>query len=156
MFSEAWVLDAPSAKFGYLECRTKKFKTANVVKNSVFLPLVAFANVFEQDSWADCWFKLREKLVDEFGDGFGHMFILPAVLRNNKWADRPMTTSEGSQALREILAIAGEPTDGISTHSLKATLLSWASKAHMSISDRRLLGHHVDKDEVSPLTPDIL
>jgi hypothetical protein len=42
--------------------------------------------------------------------------------------------------------------EGISTHSLKATLLSWASKAQMDINDRRLLGHHVDSNQISPLT----
>lgn len=63
-----------------------------------------------------------------------------------------MTSSEGSVALREILRAYGENVEGISTHSLKVTLLSWASKANMSIEDRRVLGHHIDPNAVSALT----
>ena len=40
----------------------------------------------------------------------------------------------------------------VSSHSLKSTLLSWCSKsAKVSFEDRRLLGHHVDRNAASPL-----
>ena len=149
MYAEAWVLDSPTPEFGYLEARTKRFKTANLLKRSTFLPLVSFTNGLHGKSWADEFFKLQEYI---YNTADRPPFVLPGILRNGEWANRPMTTSEGSQALRAILRDSGESPEGISTHSLKVTLLSWASKAQMSVEDRRLLGHHVDRNMVSPLT----
>jgi hypothetical protein len=153
MRAENWCLDQPSADFGYIESKTKKHKTANIMKIALLLPLVAFSCGLYTASWGDAWFKMRESMSTEgVEDGFTVPFVLPAVLRNNTWASRLMTTSEGSIMLREILRNEGESVEGISTHSLKATLLSWASKAQTNIDDRRLLGHHVDRNQVSPLT----
>ena len=153
MYAENWCLDQPSPEFGYIESRTRKHKTANIMKIALLLPLVGFSCGLFTSSWGDAWFKMRESMATEgLDDGFTVPFVLPAVLYNNTWASRPMTTSEGSIMLREILRNEGESVEGISTHSLKATLLSWASKAQMNIEDRRLLGHHVDRNQVSPLT----
>ena len=152
MYAESWSLDMPSQEFGFIEARTKKHKTANITKLAMMLPLVGFARGLHTKSWGDVWFQLRDQLEHELDDGFSAPYVLPAILRNNMWASRQMTTSEGSIFLREILRNEGENVEGISTHSLKATLLSWASKDNMNIEDRRLLGHHVDKNQVSPLT----
>ena len=152
MYAESWTLDMPSPVFGYIEARTKKHKTANMSKRALMLPLVGFSCGLQNKSWGDVWFSLRDRLESELDDGFSVPYILPAILRNNLWANRPMTTSEGSIFLRELLRNEGEKVEGISTHSLKATLLSWASKGQMTIDDRRLLGHHVDKNQISPLT----
>ena len=151
MYAESWVLDMPSDNFGFIEARTRKHKTASL-KIATMLPLVGFARGLYTQAWGKVWFKMRDDLEKEMDDGFSVPCVLPAVLRNNTWAPRPMTTSEGSIFLREILRNEGEVVDGISTHSLKATLLSWASKDNMSIEDRRLLGHHVDRNQISPLT----
>jgi len=152
MYAESWLLDMPTDSFGYIEARTKRHKTANISKLALMLPLVAFSCGLQDKSWGDKWFQLRDELEKQLDDGFSVPYVLPAVLRNNTWASRPMTTSEGSIFLREILRNEGEKVEGLSTHSLKATILSWASKAQMNIEDRRLLGHHVDRNQVSPLT----
>ena len=152
MFAFQWTLDAPSDAFGYLETRSNRRKTSNTIKKSVFLPMVAFTHGFYSTSWATKWFDVRESVMADIDDGFGNVFVLPALLRNGNWANRPMSTSEGSKALREILRSNGEDVTGISTHSLKVTMLSWASKANMSVDDRRILGHHIDPHMVSALT----
>ena len=149
MYAESWILDAPNPSFGFLEARTKRFKTANLLKRSTFLPLVSFTNGLHIKSWAEEFFKLQETVCSGTNRPG---FVLPGILRNGEWANRPMTTSEGSQALREILRDSGALPEGVSTHSLNVTLLSWASKAQLSVEDRRLLGHHVDRNQVSPLT----
>ena len=150
MFGELWTLDMPSEHFGYVECKTRRHKTANIVRQAAYLPLVAFTCGLSNRSWGSEFFRLRDLFDPD--DGFAGQYVLPAILRNGLWAQRPMTTSEGTQILRELLQETGSSVEGISTHSLKTTLLSWAAKAQMDISDRRLLGHHVDPSTVSPLT----
>ena len=152
MFALQWILDEPSPDFGYLESRTCKHKTANIIKKAVFLPMVAFTHGLFSKSWASEWFDTRKSLADDTNDGFGSDFVLPGILRNGQWANRPMTTSEGSAALREILRSGYEDVTGVSTHSLKVTLLSWGAKSNLSVDDRRILGHHIDPHMTSALT----
>jgi len=78
-------------------------------------------------------------------------FLMPAdAEHSDHWPDRRMTTAEGSYWLKDSLVLAGlkEPeASGFSTHSLKATPLSWAAKsATFDLQERLILGHHLDEE----------
>eukprot|EP00969_Alexandrium_andersonii_P053180 2337087-Alexandrium_andersonii.AAC.1 len=70
---------------------------------------------------------------------------MAAPLAGGGWSQRPMTSTEGGLWLREILSKHGvDPVElaNVGSHSLKCTLLSWAAKAGMRPSERRVLGYH--------------
>ena len=72
---------------------------------------------------------------------------------SNGWLDRRMTTGEAHWFLREFLASSGfkeDELDLVGCHSLKCTLLSWASKGgYLTISDRLLWGQHLTRESQS-------
>ena len=77
---------------------------------------------------------------------------MPAPLRAGGWTRLPLTSSEASVWLREILhPWTGGDMKNIATHSAKTTVLSWMSKANVSISLRRLAGYHVKPGDKSAL-----
>ena len=93
--------------------------------------------------WAGTWLEVRKKLgLDAATDGALRM----ARGAGGHWVARvPATATEIGSDLRRILRQCGmEDADfeGITSHSCKATLLSWAAKAGMNLEDRRLLGGH--------------
>ena len=68
-----------------------------------------------------------------------------------------MTSGEGTLWLRECLAAKEFDTlDDIkqpTTHSCKATLLSWLAKSgKFDMPERQIMGHHLDRPSVSALT----
>lgn len=151
MFLSELELDMPMENFGFVEAKTLKHKTATSdQKRTTFLPIVSFARGLSRKPWATQWLRDRNTL------GFdGMSFTLPAPLRNNRWATRPLTSGEGSQWLREILQSAGASEfESLTTHSLKCTLLTWAAKSNppVTLEHRRLLGHHMDAANTSALT----
>ena len=65
------------------------------------------------------------------------------------WHRRPLTCEECNLWLGELLRrrLGEVPLGNVGSHSLKATLLSWASKRGLRGGVRRILGYHVkDKD----------
>ena len=65
---------------------------------------------------------------------------------------QPLTSSEASVWLREILSpLEQSSVQNLATHSAKATILSWMSKANVSLSLRRLAGYHVVPGDKSAL-----
>ncbi|CAE7891199.1 unnamed protein product [Symbiodinium necroappetens] len=135
-----------------VETATRSYKTAtSQEKKTTFLPLLALGIGLETDyPWAYGWEEAREVLPPNCG------WALPAYSWNTgKFLNRELSTGEASFCLREILANGGiDPSEcwKVSSHSLKSTLLSWCSKsAKVSLQDRRLIGHHVDKNAASPL-----
>ena len=85
-------------------------------------------------------------------------YLLPAYSEySGKWLSRKMTSGEGSLWLRECLAAKDiEVLDDVvlpTTHSCKATLLSWLAKSgKFDMSERQIMGHHLDRPSVSALT----
>ena len=67
-----------------------------------------------------------------------------------------MSSTEGTLWLRQLLMESGQAEGAVkdvSTRSLKTTLLSWVAKASvLTPQQRRVLGHHVDREERSRLT----
>ena len=65
-----------------------------------------------------------------------------------------MTASQATEVLRQLLIQAGAPPESVSSytsHSCKATVLSWMAKAGGKIADKRLLGGHAKPGEVTAL-----
>lgn len=149
MFLESMRLEMGDETFGFIEAETGIHKTANTdQRKTTFLPIVSFALVVGACPWAPVWMELRKQ------QGLDHKaFILPAPMRNGTWGCRPLTSGEGSQWLRELLFASGsDDVGGISSHSLKSTFLSWASKGGLLIEHRRILGHHLDPQYASAVT----
>lgn len=138
--------------FGLIESRTLSHKLANSdERRTTFLPMVSLAWGISAKPWGEIWIGLMEQ------EGLvGKNFVLPAPLRSGGWSRRPLTTGEASMWLRDLLVAAGSiaSNGGVSytAHGLKTTGLSWSAKSGMSIEDRLVLGHHMDKKGVSALT----
>ena len=80
---------------------------------------------------------------------------LPQVLSNGSFGTEAMTASEGTIWIKDLLQSYGsriDPSRKITSHSLKATILSWAAKRPLRKSVRRALGHHLDSSDTSVAT----
>ena len=77
---------------------------------------------------------------------------MPAPMRDGGWSRLPLTSSEAAVWLREILHpfVQGNIQD-VATHSAKATVLSWLSKANVALSIRRLAGYRSKPGDKSAL-----
>eukprot|EP00435_Cladocopium_sp_Y103_P050616 s3318_g15.t1 len=135
-----------------IEAGTSIHKTAqSSEKKTMLLPLMALGSIFRSDaSWAEKWFHTLQR---EFGN-YKKPYILPAYSEQlNRWLIRPMTSAEGILWLRDLVQLRCLTGSELTTHSLKATLLSWTTIFNvLDFQQRRILGHHVDTGLASPLT----
>ena len=152
-------LDLPSGTVfeGYVEVRAAKVKTSKGIKRRrLGVPLVAPAYGLRADvegGWAKGWLDAREKVGLKASPG---RFLIPSMAAGGIAAllDVPMSAPQVTAALRNALEVAGVDDDRvqqITSHSLKATLLSWLAKAGASVASRRLLGGHIKPGEKSVL-----
>ena len=154
-WAERMDLDSSGAEF-VLQSGTQKHKTATTAdKLTTILPLVCLGHGFLKTSWAGSWLMLLQSM----GWDDTRNYLLPAYSeQKGGWLDRRMTSGEASLWLIECLAHQGlEVLDSHpklpSTHSCKTTILSWMAKSGgFSISERQIMGHHLDKPSVSALT----
>ena len=110
-------------------------------------PMVGWATGVTGVPWAAAWLKLRGIAGCNAADD---KTLMPEVLSNGEFGDSRMTTQDGTLILRELLKEAGVAnTEAYGTHSSKATLLSWAAKAGLSNTDRKLLGGHSESKDKS-------
>lgn len=131
-----------------VEAESMSYKTAKRDKQDKLLPLIGLGKFFAKTSWAVQWMDLRAQ------HGLGLDPSLPAWSEiSQSWMKRRMTTGEAQLFLKEFMASSGfgeEELTRIGCHSLKCTLLSWASKgAYLPIPDRLLMGHHLSKENQS-------
>ena len=146
-------MDASSDGGGFLQVTAERVKGTRGQKRArLGLSVVAFRKGFSDEPWADAWLSARKKLgLDAKVRGA----LLPAVGAGNKFVNGvPMTSSQLNHFARDLLvAIFGAEAPEIvfSSHACKATLLSWAAKAGMSVADRRLLGGHAKPGDKSVL-----
>ena len=84
------------------------------------------------------------------------MPTLPAPNNAGGWTDRAIDPGESAQWTRELLLTFGNSSildrTRPTTHSCKATILSWCCKFGMNKEYRRILGHHLAPGEVRILT----
>ena len=135
-----------------IEAGTSVRKTAHSSERKrMLLPLMALGHVFRRDkSWAERWFRT---LVRQ-GDMSQRRYVLPAYSeQSNRWLSRPMTSGEGISWLHDLICLRCSTCDGLTTHGLKTTLLSWVTLFDvLDFQQHRILGHHVDVGLTSPLT----
>ena len=136
---------------GFLEILTNKHKTGrNADKRTRLLPILAPARSIVGHVWALGALQARESAgLPRSGSILGP--LLPAVKFSAdgevfsedafiSWCKRPSLSQEVTNILRRFLEV--DERSGISSHSLKATLLSWASKFGLDPETRSALGRH--------------
>ena len=118
-----------------------------------FLPYVCIGSGLYHP-WATRWMEAREAEGLTFEN-----FSLPAWSdRTGSWAQVAMSSGQASDFLRDYLIAMGVPQEEAlkrSSHSLKATLTTWAARSTQvpfNSTEQRLLGHHVKPKDKSPLT----
>jgi len=107
--------------------------------------MVACAKGVTGRLWSSAWLALRRKAgLNASAD----KTLMPEILASWTFgAGRMSTTSAGTLLKEELLAGHGVDVALYGTHSGKATVLSWLSKAGVAKGVRRLLGGHAaDKD----------
>ena len=141
-----------SSKIVLIETATSHHKTAKAAKDaSLFLPLLCLGKCLYDKPWSTAWLKCRAHFkLDQSKYG------LPSYSEKaGKFLDEPMSSSEASLWLRELLCLTGtseQEAARISSHGLKATLLSWCAKSgKFSDTEQRCLGHHYDPELKSVL-----
>ena len=137
-----------------LETSTTRHKTAlSDDARTQLLPYVCLGRGLADAPWSAPWMAARTK--------FGlNIHTMDNQIAMPSWSDAkgcfthlPMSSTEATLWAREILEIAGISRDQaarVTSHSCKVTLLSWTSKSgSFSRAERRLLGHHYDREDRS-------
>ncbi len=137
---------------GYIEAHCSIHKGSNSKRaRGLVLPAVGHATGLTGEAWAAEWLRLRR---DAGMNAAADQCLMRAPLADGSFASCRIATADGIMWMREVLADAGvslEEAAAYGTHSCKATLLSWAAKAGMEKSDRRLLGGHAAQKDRSVL-----
>ncbi len=137
---------------GYIESHCSIHKGSNSKRaRGLVLPAVGHATGLTGEAWAAEWLRLRR---DANMNATADQCLMRAPLADGSFASGRIATADGIMWMREVLVDAGvslEEAAAYGTHSCKATLLSWAAKAGMDKSDRRLLGGHAAQKDRSVL-----
>ena len=143
MHAEQIIYDYDTAQnLAYIECPVAYHKTmrSSVMRHDL-LPMVAPGLGVSGSNWARLWKLARQEL------GLGDppdWPVMPAPDKQGCPTVRPLDTEEMGRWLRCIItgssAKLGERK--LSSHSCKCTVLSYAAKRGVSVSDRQLLGYH--------------
>lgn len=136
---------------GFLEARLYHHKTAKKLRTQAgrLLPVAGVLPGLSGELWAIQWLDHRCKLGLTSSKSCPTM---PAPVAVGGWTKHPLTSSEASVWLRELLApCSPQLLKDIATHSCKTTILSWMSKANTPLSIRRLAGYHVKPGDKSAL-----
>lgn len=147
MYAVGWTITS-SSSITLLEAGTRYHKTSHVRnRQETLLPLVALGHVFTDRNWAEVWMSLREKHLGDYP------FALPGFSETSgRWLSRPMIASEGALWLRDIVCFYYATGDTLTTHGLKATLLTWSTiSGILTFDQRRAMGHHIDPGSRAPL-----
>ena len=143
-------LDIGTGK-GFIEAALYHHKTAlkRRTKVSGLLPVAGVLPGLSGYDWASSWLQKRMEMGLRASMSQPTM---PAPMAHGGWSCHPLSSSEASVWLREILQPWTQgPVRNLATQSAKATLLSWLAKANVEISLRRLAGYHVTPGDKSAL-----
>lgn len=126
-----------------LEAAVHKGSRTAVTK-AMLLPVVAPANGISNGCWAKDYLALREKAGLQL-PGEEPLPMLPAPEKGGTgWQKRFLTSQEMNSFMKKLFADGGVPIEGrrISTHSCKATCISWCAKHDVSPEHRAVLARH--------------
>ena len=125
----------------FLEIHVFNHKTRkSTAFRNAFLPAIAPGRGVNEDQWASTWVSLREQLEM----GLELIFpVMPAPTSQGTPSKRPLSTEEMKKWLNWLLD-RDQLDDGrrLTSHSCKATCLSYLSKHGASWEDRAVLGGH--------------
>eukprot|EP00435_Cladocopium_sp_Y103_P071432 s702_g37.t1 len=129
----------------YLEVSTRCHKGGRSAEMKArLLPIASPAKGVDPSNWAAQYMSLRDRAGLIFLDEEpGPMMPAPMNEEASCWATRPLTSEEGSAFLRKILDCPKTAARRISTHSMKSTIMSWASKFGIGDNSRAVLARHV-------------
>lgn len=136
-------LDEPCA---YLEAEAWVHKTAKTSETkSKLLPIVAPAVGVVGKCWAATYLEVRRAAgLTLPQEQPGPMIVAPSRYGADAWTKRYLTSSEGSKFMKVLFKddIQRDPCCRITSHSCKATGLSWCAKFGTSDETRAVLGRH--------------
>ena len=132
----------------FVECSTAVHKTCRALNmRHAFLPLTAPGLGVTEKGWAVHWNKARMDLDIEDLKIFP---LMPAPDEGGVPSVRPLSTAEAAKWLQLILVqqsakMSMQPPLKYTTHSFKATCLSYLAKFGAAFEDRLALGYHTDQ-----------
>ena len=135
------VLHDVSGGSGFLEVSTRYHKSArSAQQKALLMPIVMSSSGVADLPWIHSWISNR-KACGLATSGLVQGALMPAPCLGDRvtWMKRPLSPGEVTNILKGFLS-SDDPA--LSSHSLKATTLSWASKAEIPREQRRILGRH--------------
>ena len=135
------VLHDVSGETGFLEVTTRFHKSARTAQQkALLLPILMSSAGVVDFPWVHSWIANR-KACGLATSGLIQGALLPAPILGDhvSWMKRPLSPGEVTSILKGFL---GCDDALLSSHSLKATTLSWAPKAEVPREQRRILGRH--------------
>ena len=133
--------DSQCPEFVELSISEYKTKYANAWRGGL-LAAVAPAMGVSVENWAHNWLKVRMLLKAPLHEDYP---IMPAPNTAGEARKRPLTTKEVAEWIRLLLRRGGIAIGErrISSHSAKATILSYLAKYGAELAVREILGAHV-------------
>ena len=129
-------------KLFFIECSTAVHKTARALQmKHMFLPSVAPTLGVCSECWGEPWLLARQTLGC---DNLGKYPLMPAPDASGNATIRPVSTEEASDWLEHILVKNRDVATDVryTSHSFKATMLSFLAKRGVSFEDRLASGYH--------------
>ncbi|CAE7236545.1 unnamed protein product [Symbiodinium sp. CCMP2592] len=129
---------------GFLQADITRTKTAYTLERKTkYLAMCAPIWGLAEKPWAIAW----RAIAKDHGPPCGEdLPLLPSPVESGGWQETPVSVEVGARWLRSLLHRMGlEPASAVrllGTHSMKATVLSWAAKWGMSKEIRMILGYH--------------
>ncbi|CAE7564327.1 PRSS12 [Symbiodinium sp. CCMP2456] len=130
---------------GYLEAQVERSKTSTTLERKTrYLPMVAPIHGVGPGCWGLEWMRLLADHGPVLGAGRP---LLPGPMENGQWQNIPLSAEAAARWLRSLLnnipaKFSKSEVKVLGAHSLKVTLLSWASKYGLSVQTRSILGYH--------------
>jgi hypothetical protein len=150
-FSDAMhIASEPLVEGEWLEAETAQYKQANQPhRRNKFLYLVGMAKGISGTPWAAAWLQLRREagLVADKKAPF-----MPTQAPGGRYTRSALTLWEYTLWLRDVLKTLGVSVEilaKLGSHSCKATTLSWMAKGGLAKDDRKWLGGHLERNEMS-------
>ena len=130
-----------NGEHAYIEVATGVHKTAKALQlRHLYLPLVAPCTGVVAGNWGAEWCECRRKLGIHELKSFP---LMPAPNAEQEPTERPLSSTEAGSWMRALLSVdVTNKQIRFSSHSLKATCLSFAAKRGCSFEDRLSLGYH--------------
>ena len=128
----------------FFELETQVHKSARSADTKTqLMPIVSPCLGVVDEPWVPTYLEVRKRCgLDLPMEDATHMLPAPADSSGTTWHGRYLTSEEGSDFLRAILNVPKKSGRRISSHSLKSTTISWASKFGIPMESRAILARH--------------